>query len=103
MAMVARVIYKYTFDNPELGLNFPYIAAPEGKVVLVQQQGARMALPTIWLEHVMVNGAVRTDVIRHYHMVGDNQVVDEDSWTFEGSAICGAYVWHIYSSVPKAS
>lgn len=99
--MVDRVIYKYTYDYAMTGEPYPYIAAPEGRVVLVQQQGARLALPTLWIEHAMVNGNIRTDLVRHYYLVGTGQVVTEDAWKHEGSAICGAYVWHIYSGVRK--
>lgn len=80
--MAERVIYKYPFDSGALH-------APDGNVLLVGWQGARQ-VPTLWIEH-----DVDAPVVAYYVRPTGEAFFDAGD-EHVGSAICGAFVWHVY-------
>lgn len=90
---MARVIYKYRFEEDKIRAGQDYIEIPPGKVLLVAQQGFHM-LPTIWVEHLVpvASGTIRYRIAGTGHPIGDEFA----SWTHVGSCICDSLVWHVY-------
>lgn len=81
-----KIIFKY-----ELGEETRCI--PTGKPVLVAQQFDNQPYPTLWVEHSTADIEHPTrDVI----IVGTGMGFNAEGWEHVGSAICGAYVWHVY-------
>jgi hypothetical protein len=84
---VSRVIYKYDFDTRtclQLTLCNPQI------VLIAQQSGA---LPTVWIEQDLDRDP---DTVLTLAVFGTGHAIPEGV-SHVGSAVCGPFVWHVYS------
>lgn len=84
-----KVIYKY----PLVAEATPIQVGLDDRVRLVACQNARDT-PTLWIEHMSTDRS-RTAI---FYLVGTGH---PHSWDAEhiGSAICGPFVWHVYSDI----
>ena len=86
-----RTIWKYEFNDSgfrevDLGRNY--------KVILIASQHGS-PFPTIWIEH-NPEEEERSSVA--FQIIGTGHVIPDD-YEHIGSAICGAFVWHIYKQL----
>lgn len=85
---MSRTIYKYDFDNRtslQLTLCNP-------KVVLVAQQSR--PLPTVWIEQDL---DLAPNTVLTLAVFGTGHTLPDAGVSHVGSAVCGPFVWHVYS------
>jgi hypothetical protein len=87
-----KTIHKYVLD-----INAPRVEMPARgrcKILLVANQPARMSdtMIAIWVE---VENGERL-VQRDFQVFGTGFTLPDDGLEHVGSAICGAFVWHVY-------
>jgi len=87
---VNRTIYKYDFPDDTSVMRLPLC---DPKVLLVASQGPTR-FPTVWIEHELLGtpSLLTLEVFGTGHMVSDDM-------THVGSAVCGPFVWHVYSTM----
>lgn len=88
--MNSRSIYKYEFDDRaclQLTLCNP-------KVVLVAQQSR--ALPTVWIEQDL---DLAPNTVLTLTVFGTGHTIPDAGVSHVGSAVCGSFVWHVYSTM----
>lgn len=89
---VNRVVYKYAFEDPDAEL-----LVPAGRILHVAAQRPADPLPTVWIEHELVDlDRMRT---RRLRFEATGQRFDIGFWEFAGTAVCadGHLVWHVYT------
>lgn len=91
--MAKQAIYKYPLAMDDLSAPQELRVPGGGRIVHVGQQDQ---VPTVWI----LCWPESATIMRRLRVVGTGWPTPGGNYEYRGTALCGAFVWHVFEEVP---